>query len=164
MAATNIVNDGNTAGTNIIEATIVGDSKSAITLTNDGKLTIGNSSRAGSISLDNASLTSDGSGNVTATSVSTGNTQTGVTVTGTYGSGNTLNGNQMLASQVGTWTSTGGPETITHNFGSTPKVIYITVRGGVSFLTNKEVTSITSTSFTVSNTASGSQYTFIALG
>ena len=164
MAATNIVNDGNTAGTNIIEATIVGDSTSAITLTNDAKLTIGNAHRSGSVSLDNGTMTTDGNGNVSCTSVNTGNTQTGVTVTLTYGAGNTLHGNQMLASSTGKWTSAGGPETITHNFGSTPKMVYVQVDNNNSFLTNKEITAITSTTFTVQNVSAGSKYQIIALG
>ncbi len=41
MAATSITNDGNTAGTNIVEATVGGDSSSAVSLLNSGHLTLG---------------------------------------------------------------------------------------------------------------------------
>ena len=75
-STTSIVNDGNAAGTQIVEATPSGDASSAVKLTNDGKLTIGNATHPGQISLDNGKITSDGSGDLTVggTLSATGNT------------------------------------------------------------------------------------------
>lgn len=44
-----IQNDGNIANTNIIEATVSGDSTSAVTLTNDAVMVLGNSTHKGSL-------------------------------------------------------------------------------------------------------------------
>jgi len=60
-----IQNDANTAGTSIIESTVSGDSGSAVSLTNDGLLTIGTAAHPGRVSFDHAKITSDGIGNLT---------------------------------------------------------------------------------------------------
>jgi len=66
--ATKLQNDGNAAGTQIGESTVSGDSGAAFLLTNDGQLTLGNASHKGGLtvvgksSLDNANITSNGSG------------------------------------------------------------------------------------------------------
>lgn len=59
-----IVNDGNVAGTSIVEATVQGDSASAVSLTNDGVFKLGTAAHHGSISFDNGDITTDGAGNV----------------------------------------------------------------------------------------------------
>jgi len=64
VTADTLVNDGNAAGTQFVEATVSGDSSSAVKLTNSGVLTLGNSSHHGSISSDNAKFITDGSGNL----------------------------------------------------------------------------------------------------
>lgn len=68
-AVGSIVNDQAQVGTQIVEATPTGDSVSAVVLTNAGVLTLGNSNHHGSISSDNGSFTTDGSGNVGFTSL-----------------------------------------------------------------------------------------------
>ena len=72
-SATSIANDGNVAGTPIVEATVAGDVSSAVTWTNDGQLINGNAIHPGSVSLDNAKISSDGAGNLTANGLTAGN-------------------------------------------------------------------------------------------
>lgn len=48
-SASSIANDGNPAPTSVVEATVSGDSTSAVKLTNDGNLVLGNSSRNASV-------------------------------------------------------------------------------------------------------------------
>ena len=62
--ATALVNDGNAAPQTIVEATVSGDAQSAVKLTNNGVLTLGSAANHGSVSFDNAGITSDGSGNI----------------------------------------------------------------------------------------------------
>lgn len=62
----NIQNDGNPAGTMMVESTVAGDSSSAVRLTNDGKLSIGNATHPGQVSFDNGLVTTDGAGDFTA--------------------------------------------------------------------------------------------------
>jgi hypothetical protein len=71
-SATSINNTGNTAGTAILQATVSGDGTPAVKITNDGTLTIGNGTHNGSVSVDNGSVTTDGAGNLTSTSLTTG--------------------------------------------------------------------------------------------
>jgi hypothetical protein len=65
LSATNIINDGNPAGTQIIESTASGDANSAVTLNNIGNLVLGNATHPGSISSDNGGVTTDGNSNLT---------------------------------------------------------------------------------------------------
>jgi len=60
--ATNIVNDGNAADTQIIESTVSGDVGSCVTLTNDGNLVIGDAAHHGSVKFDNNIISSNDSG------------------------------------------------------------------------------------------------------
>ena len=60
--ATAIQNDGNVAGTQIIESTVSGDVGSCVTLTNDGNLVIGDAAHHGSVKFDNNTISSNGSG------------------------------------------------------------------------------------------------------
>ena len=48
-STTNLVNDGNPAGTQIIEATVAGDGSSAVSVTNDGVAAFGNALRPGKV-------------------------------------------------------------------------------------------------------------------
>lgn len=68
-SATSIVNDGNAAGNAILESTVQGDGTSAVKLTNDGTLTIGNGTHNGTVSLDNGKIKTDGNGNLTVQNV-----------------------------------------------------------------------------------------------
>jgi hypothetical protein len=67
-SATSISNDGNSANTSVVEATVSGDSGSAVSITNNGVVAIGTTANKGSITLkgtlstDNGSLTTDGTG------------------------------------------------------------------------------------------------------
>jgi len=70
VGTSTLVNDGNAAGTQFIEATVSGDSASAVTLTNDGIFTLGTAAHPGSVSFDNATITSNGAGTLTAAHIS----------------------------------------------------------------------------------------------
>jgi hypothetical protein len=62
--STAIQNDNNVVPTSIMEATPAGDGASAVSLTNAGVFTLGNSTHPGSISFDNGTITSNGFGNI----------------------------------------------------------------------------------------------------
>ncbi len=70
LTAANIVNDGNSAGTGIVEATVSGDSASAVYITNSGRLSLGDALHQGVILLPNTAgalntvMRDDGSGNL----------------------------------------------------------------------------------------------------
>lgn len=61
-SSTSIQNDGNAANTTVVESTVSGDGSSAVKLTNDGKLSLGNVTHPGSFSTDNGLIYSDGTG------------------------------------------------------------------------------------------------------
>src|SRR6266700_5010157 len=86
-----VTNDGNAPGTIFIESTPAGDPASAVTLTNDGILIIGNATHAGHISIDHGKITTDGSGGlaITGTFTLTG----GATITGTLTVGGNIQAN-----------------------------------------------------------------------
>lgn len=65
-----IQNDANAAGTSIVEATVAGDGTSAVSWTNDAQFKNGDAAHPGTVSLDNAQITTDGSGNITSISFS----------------------------------------------------------------------------------------------
>jgi hypothetical protein len=67
--STAIQNDTNAAGASIVEATVSGDSNSAVSWTNSAVLKNGNSAHPGSVSFDNAKIASDGAGNLTVNSL-----------------------------------------------------------------------------------------------
>lgn len=52
-AASSIQNDANTAGTSIVESTVAGDGASAVTLTNDALLVLGNATHHGELTVGN---------------------------------------------------------------------------------------------------------------
>lgn len=58
-SSNSVVNDGNAASTNIVEATVSGDSASAVVLTNDGSLKLGNVTRNGSVTLTGTATVTD---------------------------------------------------------------------------------------------------------
>lgn len=64
-SVTNISNDGNVAGTVIVEATPSGVSSSAVLLTNNGNLTLGTAGAPGSFSTDDGTIHSNGAGTFT---------------------------------------------------------------------------------------------------
>jgi hypothetical protein len=74
---TNLINDGNISNTQIIESTVVSDTGSAVSVTNNGIVAIGTTANPGSITLkgpistDNGTLVSNGSGTLTAVAVKT---------------------------------------------------------------------------------------------
>jgi hypothetical protein len=166
MSATSIVNDGNNSGTQIVESTVLGDTTSAVKLTNTGNFTLGNASHPGSLSLDNAKVTTDGSGNATFGSLTVSNAATlSNNVQLTYGTGNKIGSNQIAAFSNGIFTSAGAPETINHLFRTTPKAVFVWKNSGTTNATHKEITNITSTQFTIaSGTTAGQVYGFLAIG
>lgn len=78
-SATVVTNDGNAAGTTILEATVSGDATSAVKLTNDGQLTLGTSSRpadvifTGTFNAANNNFQIDQNGNIVSCGVITFN-------------------------------------------------------------------------------------------
>jgi len=68
--STAIQNDNNVTGTSIVEATVAGDGSSAVSWTNNAILVNGDAAHPGSVSFDNAKVTTDGSGNITSVSFS----------------------------------------------------------------------------------------------
>src|SRR5258708_24249151 len=70
VGTSTLVNDGNAANTQFIEATVLGDGASAVSLTNDAVLKLGTAAHPGSIGFDNAKITSNGAGTLTATHIS----------------------------------------------------------------------------------------------
>jgi hypothetical protein len=79
--ATSIQNDGNVAGTSVVEATVSGDGTSAVELQNNGNLTLGNATHHGHISSDNAKFQTDGNGNLTINTLSSGVATQGIAIT-----------------------------------------------------------------------------------
>jgi len=69
VGVSTLVNDGNAAGTQFIEASVLGDSTS-VSLTNDGIFKLGTAAHPGSVSFDNATITSNGAGTLTAAQIS----------------------------------------------------------------------------------------------
>lgn len=56
LSVTTLKNDGSVAGTSIVEATVSGDVSSAVNLTNDGTLTLGDAAHSGSLSVAKVKL------------------------------------------------------------------------------------------------------------
>lgn len=161
-ATTNIINDGNNSNNQILESN-VGNSASVSTLTNDGKLSIGNTTYPGSFSCDNTNLKSNGSGVLTCTSVNKLTVSGTATLPSTPNS--TIGSNNIARYVVVTWVSTGGGEVITHNLGVNPSFIYVYVSStsnGVSQYIG--ITAQSSTTFTAGNTISGITYIGICIG
>lgn len=152
-------NDGNISGTQFIEATVGGDSSSAVNVTNDGTWILGNATHFGSISSDNGTIVSDGSGNLTATLVtsSTFTNQISLLVGGTYKKSNNKIGSFSV---ISSFTSNGANQTIAHNFGRTPLSILLYATNVVP---QYEIISISSSTFVV-NAVSNGHYVGIALG
>lgn len=70
VGVSTLVNDGNAAATQFVEATVLGDSASAVSLTNDAIFKLGTAAHPGSVSFDNATITSNGAGTLTAAHIS----------------------------------------------------------------------------------------------
>lgn len=162
--ATNIINDGSAAGTTVLEATVGAESVSSVKLTNDAKFTLGSVNHSGSMSLDNGKVTTDGSGNLTVQNLTTtGDVTTGNDTVLTYGTGNKIGSNQMSCFVSGQFTASGSTSTVNHGMTvATPKIVFVFVINA-STLTNKRVSSITSTQFVCNNTTNGLNYGFLAL-
>lgn len=115
--STSLQNDGNAAGTQIVEATVSGDPSSAVSLKNDGTLVLGNTTHKGSISSDNAKFTTDGSGNVIEQNATVqGNLA--VTGTSTFTGAATANG-ALNAAGAGTGLAVTNNETVGGTLGVT---------------------------------------------
>jgi|SRR5882724_838707 len=70
VGTSTLVNDGNAAATQFIEATVLGDGASAVSLTNDAIFKLGTAAHPGSVSFDNALITSNGAGTLRAAHIS----------------------------------------------------------------------------------------------
>lgn len=132
---TNLINDGNGAGLQVIEATVSGQSTSSVAITNDGIVTLGNSANHGFIKSDNSAFQSDGAGNLTTTAkcAVAGNLSVGSNFTTVRGTADFLNGanrNQVMSYVKFSFTTNGtSNQTIAHGFGATPGGFLITNRG-----------------------------------
>jgi hypothetical protein len=160
--ATNLVNHGNAANTQIIEATVSGDSSSAVKLTNDGDLVLGNTTYHGSISSDNGAFHTDGSGNVTCNSITGGGTLSvtgNVTVAGTTTAGGARVGRATFF--TGSISTIGGSVTVNHGFGSTPAYVYVI---GTAQTCAYRVGSITSTTVTIMTDSGTGAFVAMAIG
>lgn len=67
-----IDNEGNPVGTSIIKSIVSGDASTAISWTNDAILINGDAAHPGTVSLDNGTITTDGSGNLAAKQITSG--------------------------------------------------------------------------------------------
>jgi hypothetical protein len=127
-SSTSIANDGNVAGTSIVEATVAGDVPSTIMWTNDGKLTNGDAAHPGFVKFDNSQIVSDGSGNLTAH---------GLTAVNFLVAQNTATVNNGLIFPVGSLSrvaahkniaTVNGKVTVTHGLGVVPDFVFLTSR------------------------------------
>lgn len=82
-STSNIVNDGNASGTQVIEATVSGDASSAVVLTNNAAVTLGNATH-------NAAVTLTGNITQTGNQSITGNVTVAGTTSMTLGTGHTV--------------------------------------------------------------------------
>lgn len=145
--ASSIVNDGNVATTQIIEATVGAEGFSSVTLTNDGTMELGSSSSPsrGVLTIHNginANLITALSGNDMARHVATGQ-RTVDTVNGVDISQSTLTGFKVLSGTLSvpfglglkgiTWfgplSATTVQQTFNHNLGVTPNVVLTVIDG-----------------------------------
>jgi hypothetical protein len=128
---TSLVNDTNTAGTQIIEATVSGQGSSAVSVTNDGIWVLGNMTSPGQLSLDNATITSDGAGNMVMNNLTTTGNFTTTSLNIVAGGAATFtNGSKspiISSFKTFTFTSNGtSNQVITHSLGITPVMIILT--------------------------------------
>lgn len=151
---TNLINDGNGAGLQVIEATVSGQSTSSVSMTNDGIVALGNSANHGFIKSDNAAFQSDGAGNLTTTGKCTvqGNLTVGGNFKLTRGIGNFANGantNQIMSYVKFSFTTNGtSSQVIAHGFGATPGGFLITNRGSTPNTSGPGIVSFDSTNVT----------------
>lgn len=180
--ATSVSNLNNPSGTPLVTSLVSGDTQTAVSLTNDGILVLGNSNHHGSISSDNGAVATDGNGNLTVSStIKPFNINSDQTKFQTDGSGNlncvdvTLN--QMIFKLAGSLTgiSAFGPYTVgttgtafAHNLGGTPTIVLCVIQGtagGAGALHNVKVdsASYTSTQFTAIADAANVSFVGIAI-
>lgn len=136
-----IVNDGNVANTKIIEATVAGDSSSAVTLTNDGHLTLGDLTHTGSFSSDNGHVFSDGLGTLKVQ-------QLKFFTAGSF----------TAVSQFGPYTVTTVTSTVNHNLGTTPDLVLLQITGtggGAAFAAYYKDNTMTSTTVDLTTNSVG---------
>lgn len=163
--AGSIVNDGSPATTQIIESTVSGDGSSAVTLTNDGVFVNGNASHPGSFSSDGGLFTTDGSGNVTCSTLTTGATSV-IAV-----SGNTILSasatNKIGTAKIGSFSfftiasTTAGSHAYNHGFTGTPAFFLLS---STTESPNYTVTAWNSTTVTINFANAGQAYTGVAIG
>lgn len=166
--ATSIVNDGNAAGTQIAETTAAGDTASSISLRNDGTLIIGDTANPGSISSDNNLFHTDGSGNVTAQNITVNGN---LNVSGLATLAGLLLGSDTPITHFSTFTVTNASlsNTVSHGFGSIPKIILMQEAwySSATFGFTGLVSNITSTQCTITfglTSSPARTYNCIALG
>lgn len=163
--AASVVNDKNVAGTQMCETTVSGDGSSCITLTNDGVFSVGNATHPGKFSCDNGAVATDGSGNVSSTSIQNGSSSLFKV------SGNTLlantGTNKIGAATIGQFSfftiasTQSGSHAYAHGFSGTPAFIFL---ASTSELPNYCITAFDNTNVTINFTNAGQAYTGMAIG
>lgn len=170
-----IVNDGNPASTNLIEATVSGDISSAVKMSNDAVFVLGNATHPGS-------LTAVGAATLNSTEFPTGTPGNETHLVNTAGSDIVLQ--SPLGTEIGRFANNGdlkiktaiqlltgllsrisffGPLNVTtvtanfaHGLGVTPDIVLVQVSGGVSTIRTCAVNYTTLSSTGMDLTGSGS--------
>jgi hypothetical protein len=121
---TSLVNDGNAAGTQMIESTVAGQSTSSVNVTNDGIWILGNPAFPGLLSSDNATFKTDGLGNLTVKGLTVTNN---LTVAGNFTASNGISRfnvgaqhNQIVSYSTFSFVTNGGSQTVAHGLGAIP--------------------------------------------
>lgn len=162
--ATNLINDGNSNRTQIIEATVAGDTVSAVQLFNNGVFILGNTNHHGSISLDNATIVSDGSGNLTVSRLSTSS----ITSTLDFNGTTTLGAGTLTSFSTFTYTASSGTDIVNHFFNGTPVgiILILKTQSGSNVIDTPFISNVGATTFHANSTIaiSGNVYWGIAIG
>jgi len=184
-----LVNDGNLAGTSIVEATVSGDASSAITLTNDANMVLGNANHSGSLTVVGNATLADTikflNQNATAiqqlnsadfifeSGVEVGRIANNGDITAGAGLGNFIgNGLKLKYGQrliglswFGPYLSVTSPANFNHNLGAIPTIVLTQSTGGVTTTrtTNINYATMTSTQFSADSNVAGFEFYGIAL-
>jgi hypothetical protein len=159
----NVSNDNTTTGTVFIESTVTGDGSSSNSIKTDGTFVVGDASHHGKFSVDNAGITTDGSGNLKTNSISVNQGKT-LHVEGSFKlttSGNYKNSGQIASFAYATITTTAGTHSYNHNFTGTPAFVCLE---SSTEAPNYSVQSINSTQVSINFTNGGQTYQMITIG
>ena len=158
-----VQNDNTSSGTQFIESTVTGDGSSCIAIKTDGTFAVGNASHPGKFSCDNATITTDGSGNLKTNSISVNQgkvlTVGGNTILST--SNNYKNSGQIASFHFVTISTTSGTHNYAHGFTGTPAFVCLESSTEVP---SYSVQSIDGTNVSINFTNSGQTYQMMVIG